>query len=49
LPAAIQHLTIFSGALSTASLEAKAAEEFLGFLASSELGPLKQRFGMTGA
>ena len=49
LPASIQHLTTFSGAVSTASSAPEAAADFLAYLASPEREPLKRRFGMTGA
>lgn len=49
LPASIQQLTTFSGAVSTGSSAPEAAADLLAYLASPEREPLKRRFGMAGA
>ena len=48
LPPSIQHLTMFSGAVSTGARAPEAAAEFLAYLASTKCESLKRRFGMTG-
>ena len=49
LPAQIQQLTTFTGAMTAACKSPAAARDLLTFLASARLDGLKQRFGMAGA
>jgi molybdate transport system substrate-binding protein len=49
LPAPIQQVTTFTGALTTRCSHADAARAFLSFLAAPELDALKQQYGMAGA
>ena len=49
LPAAIQHLTTFTGAIATTSLQPIEAEEFLRYLSAPACDGLKRQFGMTPA
>jgi molybdate transport system substrate-binding protein len=46
LPSAIQHMTTFAGAVTTASTQADAARTVLDFMASPALADLKRRHGM---
>lgn len=46
LPAEIQRITVFAGAVHAASQEPDAARELLEFLASSEHAPLLQKHGL---
>jgi molybdate transport system substrate-binding protein len=48
LPADIQQVTTFTGAVAPACQSADAARDFLAFLASARLDALKQRYGMAG-
>jgi len=48
LPAPIQQLTTFTGAVARSSASADSARGFLEFLASSHLDELKRRHGMAG-
>jgi molybdate transport system substrate-binding protein len=49
LPASIQHITTFTGAVTPGCKSSDAARNLLSFLASPQLDELKQRFGMRGA
>jgi molybdate transport system substrate-binding protein len=49
LPPAIQQVTIFTAATTPRCASLDSARGFLSFLASAQLDPLKQRYGMTGA
>jgi molybdate transport system substrate-binding protein len=49
LPATIQHVTTFTGALTSGCKSFDAARNFLSFLASARFDVLKQRYGMAGA
>jgi molybdate transport system substrate-binding protein len=46
LPPAIQHVTIFAGAIAAASTRTAAARALLGFLGSPAVAAVKQRFGL---
>jgi molybdate transport system substrate-binding protein len=46
LPAQIQEITVFRGAVCAASKQAKEARELLAYLASAETGAVKRRYGM---
>jgi len=49
LPASIQHVTTFTGAVTPGCKSSDAARTLLSFLASPQLDELKQRYGMRGA
>lgn len=49
LPAKIQQITTFTGAVTPACRSPDAARDLLSFLASAQLDVLKQRHGMAGA
>lgn len=49
LPAPVQIVTTFSGALGAAGVSPETARALLAFMASSEVAPIKQRHGMEPA
>jgi molybdate transport system substrate-binding protein len=49
LPATIQHVTTFTGAVTSGCKSFDAARNVLSFLASARFDVLKQRYGMAGA
>lgn len=49
LPAEIQHLTTFTGAITAKSLNVAAARAFLSFVASEAVDEIRSRFGMSAS
>ena len=49
LPPAVQNMTVFSAGLGTRCVDAEAARELLGFMASREVLDIKRRHGMEAA